>query len=328
MCTAICYRTKTGNFFGRNLDLEYKYSEKVIFAPRNFTFNYKYAGERRNHYAMLGVASVFENTPMYYDGINEHGLCMAALNFQKSAILKKESTEKINLATFEIIPYILGSCKDTKEAKEVLSKTNLTDDALSESLPPAHLHFILSDKKGSITAEPLKDGMKIYENIPEILTNEPPFDFHINNLSLYMNLSNNEYRNAGVLKDAGAGSYCRGLFAHGLPGDLSSPSRFIRIAFSKFSSPEQKDFYDALSQTFHMLSRVSFIQGEIKIDDKYDITQYTAVADMNNLCYFFNSYNSPAIHAVKMEEKNLNDDKLLIYPLYNNIEIKYLNRVF
>ena len=85
MCTAITYRAKD-HYFGRNLDLEHHYHEAVTVTPRNYPFRFRRAGELPHHYAIIGMAAVEENYPLYYDATNEKGLSMAGLSFPGLAV--------------------------------------------------------------------------------------------------------------------------------------------------------------------------------------------------------------------------------------------------
>ena len=86
MCTAISYVTKD-HYFGRNLDMEFSYDETVTITPRNYPFFFAEGTEMRRHYAMIGVAYVVGGYPLYYDAVNEKGLCMAALSFPHEAAI-------------------------------------------------------------------------------------------------------------------------------------------------------------------------------------------------------------------------------------------------
>ena len=124
MCTAISYKTKS-HYFGRNLDLEYSYKESVTVTPRNFPLSFRTEREFARHYAMIGMAYVKDGYPLYYDAVNERGLCMAGLSFAGNAVYLEEKDDKYNVAPFELIPWVLCQCKDIREAKELLEKTNL-----------------------------------------------------------------------------------------------------------------------------------------------------------------------------------------------------------
>ncbi len=323
MCTAICYRANNG-YFGRNLDLEYRYNESVVLTPRNFTFKYKYMPCDEHHFAILGVATMADSYPLYYDGINECGLCIAALNFVGNCVFLPAREGRVNLATFEIIPYILGRCKSVAEARRVLSEINLTNDAFSSLMSPAELHFMLSDKECSVTAEPCKDGFRVYDNTPEVLTNNPTFDYHIKNLGQYMNLSVSE-PNADFFKKIKIHAESRGLGGLGLPGDLSSASRFVRAAFVKSNSPLKDEVSDAVNQFFHILSSVSFTEGTVKVGESYERTQYSCCADIATLTYYFKTYRNSRVSSVKMKSSDMLSERITEYPMYRSEDIKELN---
>ena len=105
MCTAITYKTKD-HYFGRNLDLEYSYKETVTITPRNFTLHFRRMGKLDQHFAIIGMAYICDGYPLYYDGTNEKGLSMAALNFPGNADYKAYRYQKDNIVPFELIPAI------------------------------------------------------------------------------------------------------------------------------------------------------------------------------------------------------------------------------
>ena len=56
MCTAAVYKTKDF-YFGRNLDYEFPYGEEVTITPRNYPFSFRFQGEMKQHYAMIGMGT-------------------------------------------------------------------------------------------------------------------------------------------------------------------------------------------------------------------------------------------------------------------------------
>ena len=153
MCTAATYETKDF-YFGRTLDYDFSYGDEVTVTPRNYIFNFRMEGSMHNHYAMIGMAHVAENYPLYYDAINEKGLGMAGLNFVGNAFYPEINKEKQNISQFEFIPWILGQCATVAEAKEKLANINLTDIPFSEKLPLAQLHWIIAGHGQAISLSP------------------------------------------------------------------------------------------------------------------------------------------------------------------------------
>ena len=173
MCTAATYRTKDF-YFGRTLDNERSFGEEVTVTPRNFPLHFIEAMDLPAHYALIGMACVLENYPLYYDAVNEKGLSMAGLNFVGNAVYHSSRKGRDNIAQFELIPWLLSQCATVGEARLLLEKLNLLDTPFSPGLPPAQLHWLIADRESAITVEPVAEGLKIYENPVGVLTNNPP----------------------------------------------------------------------------------------------------------------------------------------------------------
>ena len=121
MCTAVTYQTKDF-YFGRTLDHDVSYQEQIVITPRNYPFHFKKKEVAENHYAIIGMAHVSKNYPLYYDAINEKGLAMAGLNFVGNAYYKEKIEGKDNITQFEFIPWILSQCATVEEAKNSILK--------------------------------------------------------------------------------------------------------------------------------------------------------------------------------------------------------------
>ena len=215
MCTAVTYKTKD-HYFGRTLDLECSYREEVVVTPRNFPFSFRKMGVQERHYAIIGMATVAQEYPLYYEAANEHGLAMAGLNFPGNAHYFEEMPGKDNIAPFEFIPWILGQCRNLEEARKLLERLNLCNIHFSEDLPLSPLHWLLADRDGAITVESMADGPHIHENPVGVLTNNPPFDYHMIHLCDYLNLTHQTPANR--FGDVELPPYSRGMGAMGLPG--------------------------------------------------------------------------------------------------------------
>lgn len=324
MCTAITYKTQK-HYFGRNLDLEYSYHETVTITPRNYPFKFRKMGTVEKHYAMIGMAYVVENYPLYYDATNEKGLSMAGLNFPGNADYKQYCEDKDNISPFEFIPWILGQCADLKEVRVLLGKINLWRENFSEQLPLSSLHWMISDRSGSITVECVKDGLKVYENPIEVLTNNPTFDMQLMNLNNYMHLSAKDPENC-FSKELCLSHYSRGMGALGLPGDVSSMSRFVRASFLRMNSVSGESEEESVSQFFHILGAVEMPKGCVCIEDGvYDITIYSSCCNMDEGIYYFKTYDNSRITGVDMHKENLGGTDLICYPLLKEQDIRILN---
>lgn len=324
MCTAVTYKTNDF-YFGRTLDYDFSYGDEITITPRNYKFNFIADENIENHYAIIGMAHIAENYPLYYDAVNEKGLAIAGLNFVGNAYYSEKIEGKHNIAQFEFIPWILSKCATVEEAKNLIKKTNLLKEQFNDKLPVAKLHWLISDEKESITVEPMKEGIKIYENPVGVLTNNPPFNMQMFQLNNYMNISTKEPKNK-FAKGLELDAYSRGMGAIGLPGDLSSQSRFIRAVFVKMNSLSSKEEKQSVSQFFHILNSVEQQRGCCELENgKYEITIYTSCCNTNKGIYYYTTYDNHQITAIDMNKENLESNKLFRYEIIKEEQIRIQN---
>lgn len=324
MCTAVTYKSKDF-YFGRTLDYEFSYGDEVTITPRNYPFRFKEEGVINSHFAIIGMAHVVDDYPLYYDAINEKGLGIAGLNFVGNAYYNEKVIEKDNIAQFELIPWLLCHCSTVKEIRKLIKKINLLNCQFNESFPVAMLHWIISDREETITLESVKEGINVYDNPVGVLTNNPPFDLQMFELNKYMHLSNkspeNNFANGLDLKQ-----YSRGMGGIGLPGDLTSQSRFTRASFIKMNSVSGEGEKESVSQFFHILNSVDQQRGCCELDNgKYEITIYTSCCNTDKGIYYYTTYDNHQITAVDMYKENLNGNKLVRYELVKEEQIKMQN---
>lgn len=320
MCTAATYRTDDF-YMGRTLDYEFSYGEEITVMPRNFPLSFRHGGGTDRHYAIIGMAHVADGYPMFYDAVNEKGLGMAGLNFAASARYSEPEDGKQNVAQFEFIPWVLSQFASLGQARSAIEKINLVGTTYDSRYPAAKMHWIIADKSDAITVEPTESGLKIYDNAPGVLTNEPPFDMQLFNLNNYMRLSPKQPENS--FSDAlDLGTYSRGMGGLGLPGDLSSMSRFVRAAFTKLNSLSGSGEAESVGQFFHILGSVEQVRGCCEVaQDKYEITIYTSCFNADKGVYYYTTYNNRRITAVDMHRENLDSDSLARYPMLDKEDV-------
>lgn len=324
MCTAVTYRTKY-HYFGRTLDYERSYGEQVVVTPRNFSFSFRHVPPLDRHYALIGMATVAQNYPLYYEATNEKGLSMAGLNFPGNADYKPCTEGRDNVSPFEFIPWILGQCTSVSEARTLLNRINLANTPFSESLPLFPLHWMISDREASITVESVRDGLRIYDNPVGVLTNNPPFDYQMQNLNNYLGLSpqqpENRFSPNVALQPCG-----QGYGMMGMPGDLSPVSRFIRATYTKLNSVSGNSEADSVSQFFHILGAVTHPRGSVRTGDgNYEITLYTSCCNTDLGIYYYTTYENNQITGVDLHRVDLEQRQLVCYPLIDTQQIHLQN---
>ncbi len=324
MCTAIAYKTKD-SYFGRSLDFEFSYKDTVTVTPRNYPFRFRRAGELQSHYAMIGMAYVVDGYPLYYDAVNEKGIGMAGLNFPKNAHYNSHEGQKDNIAPFEFIPWVLSQCENMKEVRALLERLNLVDVSFSEELPVSPLHWMISDGTESLVVESVADGLKVYDNPVGVMTNNPTFDVQMQYLCNFMNLSPHPAQNR-FCRELHLEAYSRGMGAMGLPGDLSSASRFVKAAFTRMNAVSGDSESESISQFFHILGSVAQQRGCVCLESgEYEYTIYSSCCNMDKGIYYYTSYENSQITAVDMHRENLDGCRPVIYPMITGQQIRRQN---
>ena len=313
MCTAASYKTKD-HYFGRNLDYEFSYNETVTVTPRNYPFHFRRMGDMPAHYAMIGMAFVQQDYPLYYDATNEKGLSMAGLNFPGNADYKPEMAGKDNVSPFEFIPWILGQCATVAQAREKLARINLWKEDFSQQLPLSPLHWMISDRDGSIVVEQVKEGLKVYDDPVGVMTNNPTFDYHLTNLANYMHVSRADPAN-NLSADLELAPYSRGMGGLGIPGDLSSASRFVKAAFTRLNSLSGDGEVESVSQFFHILGSVAQQKGCCQVAHGFEYTIYSSCCNTDKGVYYYTTYENGQVNGVDMHKEDLDGTALANYPL-------------
>lgn len=312
MCTVTVYRSDR-TCFGRNMDIDVSFGEQVVNVPKGHVFQLKNGSSFTSRYAVTGMASVVKDVPLFADGFNEKGVAGAGLNFPGSAYYGEAVQDRENLAPYELLWKVLSSAADLKEVRKILENVNLTAVPFMEGLPLSPMHFIFADGSNSIVYEPMKDGGHIYEDPYDVLTNNPPFPYHAYSMSLYRGMKacdqESDYPYELPVYAAGMGGY-------GLPGDASSPSRFVRAAFT-LSHSLKKEGKASIIQTFHILDAVKMVEGTVRTPSgTYDRTTYQACMDLKEKIYYYRTYDEDEMHSVRMQTEG----DMRVFPLTDKHE--------
>lgn len=323
MCTSISLLTKD-HYFGRTLDLEYSYDEKVVITPREYPLEFRFQKPVNQHFAIIGMATVVDGYPLYYEATNEKGLSMAALNFPDKTVYKDFDHQKNNICPFELIPWVLSKCESVEESKELLYSTNIISADFNDDFKSMPLHFMISDRDSSITVECVDDGLKIYYNPVSVLTNNPDFPTQIFNLNNYMSLTREEPETR-FAEGFDFNKYSKGMGALGLPGDNSSMSRFVRAVFTRLNSVCGKSENESVSQFFHILDTVFQTRGTVRAGDGFVTTIYASCCNTDKGIYYYKTYENSQVSAINMHNENLDTNELIIYNLESKQQINYQN---
>lgn len=329
MCTALTLTTNDGyQLFGRNMDIEFSFNQSVLFVPRQFAYRNVALNEiEKTNYAMIGMGTLIDEHPCFADAMNEKGLACAGLNFPGYAYWEDEVVEgEINIPPYDLILWILSNFETVKKVKNELENLNIVGKALNENTPLPTLHWIVTDKTGeSIVIEKTREKLSVFENKLGVLTNAPTFDWHTTNLDQYIGVESIQLEEVKwgnqQLKPLGQGT--GGI---GLPGDFSSPSRFIKVAFLKSHSVVDDGDFSGLIEFYHILNAVAMVKGSVVTRQHMnDITQYTCCMSLEQGIYYYNTYNNNQINAIDLNKEDLNSHEIKVFEYKDKLVINYEN---
>ena len=256
--------------------------------------------------------------PIGTDGQNEAGLSVGTLLFPGFAKFQ-DPRQKCgsSLSSLAFPRWILGVFKTVQDVREALKSD--TFPLVWQQLP-LEFHYSVTDKTGDgIIIEFTDQGRKVHDNTIGIVTNSPPYDFHMLNLRNYIQLSKFAHYPLVLGKDqfsaSGQGS---GLL--GMPGDPTPPSRFVRAAaMVHFSDPVQTA-EQAVNLAFHILNTVDIPRGVASSHEHKNIPDYTSwvvVKDLTNNALYFRNYEDLTIRVINLD--NVMPGKVLKLKVENPI---------
>ena len=307
MCTGVRFTDDQGNmFFGRNLDWSEGYGQKVVVTPKGYKYHSAFLGDLQPKYALIGMGIIQENVPLYFDCGNEAGLAIAGLNFPGYAQYEKDAVDgRTNVAAYEFPLWVAMNFSTVDEVMQALANVAIVAKPVNEQYPVSMLHWIIGDGKKSIVVEYTAAGLQVFQNDVDVLTNQPGYKWHKENLRNYMNLSSPqpEKVNWGKAEMTAFGS---GSLMRGLPGDYYSPSRFVRVAYLNTHYPEKSTEEENVSRLFHTLAGVAMIDGAAAMaDGNFEKTVYTGGYSAATQTYYWNTYEDPAIQKAALSDYDL-----------------------
>ncbi|MDN0070171.1 choloylglycine hydrolase [Collinsella ihumii] len=318
MCTGIRFADPAGTmYFGRNLDWTTSYGERVVVTPpaAKVPAAFERAGDPERGHAVIGMGIIVEGIPLYFDCGNDAGLAVAGLNFPQSARYAAEPAPTgVNVAAYEFPFWVARNFATLDEVRAALENVTVVARAVNDELPVANLHWIIGDETGSIAVECLEDGMRVWEDDVDVLTNEPTFCWHRQNLRNYISLTEDEPAHVTWDK-AELIPFGSGPGMQGIPGDYSGPARFVKAAFVNGHYPEQASEADNVTRLFRTLGSVAVPDGCARMaDGSYEKTLYTSGFSSARCTYYHASYDDPQIRAYPLSSCDLSGVHPFVMP--------------
>lgn len=329
MCTALSLTAKDGShLFGRNMDIEYSFNQSILLTPRRFDYKNRATGEmNQTKYAVIGMGTIIDEHPCYAELFNEKGLAAAGLNFPNYAHWDEKAIEgKTNIPPYDLVLWVTANFETVQEVKEALKDVVLVDVPVNEQTPIAPLHWMICDKTGeSIVVEKTVNGLSVMDNKVGVLTNAPTFDWHLTNLTQYMGLTPTQPKDT-TLGEQELHPLGQGLGAFSLPGDYSSPSRFVKAAFLRNNIDYANVNYSGISEFFHILNGVAMIRGSVVTPQHLnDITLYTSCMDQERGIYYYNTYTNHTVSAINMHNEDLDAKEIKSFKFNDEFAVTLQN---
>lgn len=325
-CTGITVRTQDGTVISsRTLEFGLDLVSDIILIPRNYpmhaalsegsegmAWNQKYATMGLNGLHKLIIA----------EGFNEKGLSVGSFylpSYAEYAKLTAENHEKA-LLSVDLPAWLLGNCSTVEEAKAALGNAAVVEGSPPGVDVPMPLHYRVTDASGKVIVIEYVSGgqMKVYDNPMGVMSNSPTWDWHMTNLSNYVNLT---AVNVPKLDIAGKaiGSFGQGSGMLGLPGDYTPPSRLVRILAIQQSALQVNSADEGVTLAWNIINNVNIPKGaarDVSPNGKthYDHTEWVNVSDLKNLKLYFRTYDSPEIRVVPMKAFNLDAKEVVFMP--------------
>lgn len=324
MCTSFRIKPQDGSVIvGRTMEFGADLGSRILVFPRNYSFhaaapNNKSGLSWTGKYGFVALNGFGQEVAT--DGINEKGLYFGALylpGFSKyQEVAEGKEAESIS-QMFDVGKYILSSASTIDEAKALLEKAIVWGTTLPPMTSIMGLHYAIHDQSGKcIVVEYIDGNMNVHDNPLGVLTNSPPFDWHLLNLRNYVNLTATNVPELKLTGDTvlpiGQGS---GML--GLPGDFTPPSRFVRaVALTQAAFPPEGSEKGA-ELAFHILGSFDIPTGLVRAEENgktaYELTQWMSVSDLKNLKYYVRYYNNPQVLMVDLTKID-----------FTNIKVNYL----
>lgn len=331
-CTSFLLKAGDGGFvYGRTLEFGLALNSEIIIVPRNFAITGTgpdgKAGTGLSWTTKYGTGGTNAfGLPVIVDGVNEAGLAGGMLYLPGLALYQDvpAAEGKSSIAAHEVLIYALTNFATVAEVKEGLPKIKVNRSILDALKMPAPMHITLHDASGaSLVIEYIGGQLQMHDNPTTVLTNAPTFDWHVANLGNYLSLSafNPQPLKLGSLTIAPPST---GAGAPGLPGDMSSPARFVRAFLYSRAAPVSATSAEASSLAFHILNNFDISPGIIRTSADsatgggvtgIETTEWTAVVDLKARRYMIRTYDNNQTRVLDLAKAPLDGKQITTIPL-------------
>jgi len=313
-CTGLRLIAADGSVvIGRTMEFGFDVGSQAFVVPRGTRLDNALEDPRTtfSYTTRLGfVAANAMGKAAVVDGVNEHGLYVGAHYFPGYAGYNELTDENaaVAIAPEDYGTWVLSTFGSVAELRARFDEPVLVGNPIEEiGGQPFPAHFVVHDASGeSVVIEPIDGRLVLHENPLGVITNSPSFDWHMTNMSNYMNLTATNVPPLELTNGARLEQFGQGTGMLGLPGDFTPPSRFVRAAAYSQSAQKLPSAEQTVHQAFHVMNMFDIPKGAVQDvhDDEVhiDYTVWTSVADLENRRWLFRTYNDQSIRVIDVRD--------------------------
>lgn len=316
--------TDGSSVYARTMEFQFPLNSDFVVLPRNYQFvatgpNNQPGATWRGKYGVVGMNGF--GKPLIIDGLNEKGLAGGILYFPDHAVYTnpQEVNPKQAMAPWEFMSWALMNFDSTAQVRAALREVSIISLVQPDLKVVPPFHYVFHDLTGSVlVVQPINGKLVAHDNPYGVLTNSPPFDWHVNNLGNYVKLSPSEPNPIKVFGQTVA-PISTGAGFLGMPGDSTSPSRFIRALTYSATITPAKNADENIRLAEHVLHNFDIPYGSIrtKINQQtfMELTQWSVISDLQNKRFYFSTYDYQPLRMVELREVNFDSPNPIITSL-------------
>lgn len=324
-CTSFQLLAADGSrVYARTMEFQFELYSDVVIIPQNSPFvatgpNYQKGASWISKYGVVGMNGF--GKPLIIDGLNEKGMAGGILYFPDHASYANPTNvdPKKALAPWEFMTWALQNFATVGEIKAALNDVSIINIQQPDLKVTPPLHYVFHDAAGGVlVVEPIDGKLIATDNPFGVMTNSPPIDWHFNNLGNYVKLSPMEPNPLKVYGQT-VKPISTGAGFLGMPGDGTSPSRFIRALTYSATIVPAKNVDENIQMAEHVLHNFDIPKGSIRttIDKNVfmEFTQWSVISDLNNRRFFFSTYTYPSLRMVDLKDIDFSKPGVITIPI-------------
>jgi choloylglycine hydrolase len=328
-CTGITLVAEDGAVvFGRTQEWgTFDLRSRVVIIPRGYAIQTEMPDGKKGlawttKYGAVGLDVLERN--LLIDGMNEKGLSVNLFYNEGFTEYAEYDPKKASQSVpiLALAPYLLTTFEAVDEVRKALADlpvVGVHEEAIGGTPP---LHMMVTDQSSKAIVVEFTNGITTIHDAPlGVITNGPNYDWHINNLLNYANvdvpLPHRKFEDLRSMK------FGAGARLYGLPGDLTSPSRFLRAAAYASTARKTADGKETMYEIFRILDNFNLTVGTAAAEGGSELNQegmrsstiWTTAYDTKNLVLQYHTMHNRRVRQVDYQKIDFDAKEIVRLPL-------------